>query len=65
MADIINLNRVRKQKARAAAAAQADVNRVKFGRSKEQKTLDAAVEAEARRKLDALRRDRDEEDQPA
>lgn len=57
MAQIINLNKARKKKAREAASAQADVNRVKFGRTKEQKALDAAQTEEAQRKLDQLRRE--------
>lgn len=57
MADIINLNKVRKRKAREAAAAQAEVNRAKFGRTKQEKSLAAARELEARLKLDQLRRD--------
>ncbi|THD04122.1 hypothetical protein B1810_06970 [Panacagrimonas perspica] len=57
MAQIINLNKARKKKAREAASAQADVNRVKFGRTKEQKALEAAQAEEAQRKLDQLRRE--------
>jgi hypothetical protein len=33
MADVVNLNRVRKSKAKADKAAQAAENRVKFGRT--------------------------------
>ena len=57
MAKIINLNKARKRKAREDAAAQAAENRVRFGRTKEQKQLDAAVTEEARRRLDALKRE--------
>ena len=57
MGEVINLNKVRKRKARTDAAAQAAENRVRFGRTKEQKQLDAAVTEEARRRLDALRRE--------
>lgn len=57
MAELINLNKARKQKARAAAAALAAANRVKFGRTKADKQRDAAVEAEAARRLDGLRRE--------
>lgn len=57
MADIINLNKARKQKARKEAAALADANRVKFGRTKAQKTLDLAQAQEAQRKLDGLKRE--------
>lgn len=57
MSQIINLNKVRKQKARAAAEQQAAENRVRFGRTQEQKQRDAAEQAEAQRRLDQLRRD--------
>ena len=58
MADVINLNKVRKRKARQAAAAQADLNRVKFGRTKAERALAAAQQEEADRKLEQLRRER-------
>lgn len=64
MADIINLNKVRKQKARQAAATQADANRLKFGRTREQKAFEAAQEAEARARLDALHRQTDDPPAP-
>jgi len=57
MAEVINLNKARKRKARADAATQAAENRVRFGRSKEQKQRDAAVTEDARRRLDALQRE--------
>lgn len=62
MADVINLNKVRKRKARADAERQAAENRVRFGRTHAQKEADAAAAAEARRKLDQLRRDPPAED---
>lgn len=49
MAEIINLNRARKARAREADKRTAAANRAKFGRTKAEKALDAA---EARR-LDA------------
>ena len=52
MAKPIKLNRNRKTKARADATARADVNAVKFGRSKAEKTLDQARTDKARRDLD-------------
>lgn len=58
MAELINLNKARKQKARADATAQAAANRVKFGRTKAEKQRDAAAEAEAARRLDGLKRER-------
>ena len=57
MSKVVNLNRLRKQKARAEADKQAAENRVRFGRSKAEKAREAAVAEEARRKLDQLRRD--------
>jgi len=64
MAQIINLNRARKKKAREAASAQADANRLKFGRTKEQRALEAAQAKEAQRRLDQLRREPDEAQDP-
>ncbi len=57
MATVINLNKIRKQKARAQAEAQAAENRVRFGRSKLEKQRDAAETAAAQHKLDQLRRE--------
>lgn len=57
MADLINLNKARKLKQRAAAEAQAAANRVKFGRTKAEKLRDAAAEAEAAHRLDGLKRE--------
>ena len=62
MGEIINLNKARKRKARQDAEAQAAQNRVRYGRTKEQKQLDAAVAEEAQRKLDALKREDLKED---
>lgn len=57
MGKVINLNKARKRKARVDAAEQAAQNRVRFGRSKEQKQRDAAAAEEAQRRLDALKRE--------
>lgn len=57
MADIINLNKHRKHKARADAERRAADNRVRFGRTKAEKQKDAAETEAARRKLDQLRRE--------
>lgn len=57
MADIINLNKARKAKARVTAEKQAAENRLRFGRSKAQKQQDAAETEAMRRKLDGLRLD--------
>lgn len=57
MAEPINLNKARKARAKAAGKAQAVENRVRFGRSKPEKTV-AKLEAErVRRDLDARKRD--------
>ena len=50
MADIINLNRARKAKAREEKSAHAATNRAKFGRTKGEKTAEA-LEAERREHL--------------
>jgi hypothetical protein len=55
----VNLNRVRKQKARAAQKARADENAARFGRTKAQKTLEETQAEKARRTLDLHRRDED------
>lgn len=57
MAAPVNLNRARKEKARAEKKARADENAAKFGRTKSQKSLDAARRDKAARDLDAAGRD--------
>jgi len=47
----VNLNQVRKSKARADAKAKADVNAVRFGRSKAQKVLEATQNSAAQTRL--------------
>jgi hypothetical protein len=59
MADVINLNKARKKRDKLSAEAQAAENRVRFGRTREQKALEAAQAEEAQHKLDQLKRDRD------
>ncbi len=57
MAELINLNKARKAKARAHGKAQAAENRAKFGQTKGQKAV-AKLDAErARRELDGKKRD--------
>ena len=51
----INLNRARKDKAKAEAKARADENAVKHGRTKAQRLLDAARNEKARQALDRHR----------
>jgi hypothetical protein len=57
MAEIINLNKARKAKARVDKSAQAEENRVRFGRTKAQKQADAAETAKVGRLLDDSKRD--------
>ncbi|MBE1282173.1 MAG: DUF4169 family protein [Rhodobacteraceae bacterium] len=57
MSQPVNLNRFRKQKARAEKKARADENAVKFGRTKSEKDLDKARDAKAKRDLDGHKRD--------
>ena len=53
----VNLNRMRKQKARAAKKARADENAARFGRSRAQKAEQEAAAARARTHLDVHRRE--------
>ena len=52
MSQPVNLNRFRKQKARADKKARADENAVKFGRTKAEKDLEKAQADRAVRDLD-------------
>jgi hypothetical protein len=54
MADIINLRRARKEKARRDRKNEAEANRLRFGRTKGQKAIDAA-EKERRDFIEAKR----------
>lgn len=58
VADILNLNRARKAKRRAADATQAAANRVAFGRTKEEKAADQAERQRQAAALDGMERDR-------
>ena len=53
----VNLNRVRKEKARAEAKARASENAVKFGRTKADKDLEKARAEQVRKTLDAHRKE--------
>ncbi len=48
----VNLNRYRKEKAKADEKARADANAVKHGRTKAERLLDAARNEKARQMLD-------------
>ncbi|SFD44790.1 DUF4169 family protein [Roseivivax sediminis] len=52
MSNTVNLNRYRKDKARAEKRAKGDENAVKFGRSKGRKAQERAEADKARRDLD-------------
>lgn len=62
MADVINLNRARKSRAAADRKAAAAANRAKHGLGKAEKTRNEAENALRKDKLDAHRRERDEDD---
>lgn len=55
----INLNKARKERARADGKARADANAVKFGRTKAARLLDATQEKQASDRLSALKFDDD------
>ena len=57
MAEIINLNKARKAKARNDKAVRAQENRARFGRTKAEKQAEAAEKARIARTLDDARRD--------
>ena len=61
MADIINLRNVRKQKARADKDAQAQQNRILFGRTKAEKLRQAAEKALADKHIDGHKKDESRE----
>jgi hypothetical protein len=52
----VNLNKVRKARARAEDKARADANATRFGRTKSEKALDKAEQARADRDLDGKKR---------
>ena len=51
MAEIVNLRRVRKDKARREREGEADANRRRFGRTKAEKAADEAAKTRARQTL--------------
>jgi hypothetical protein len=59
MGEIINLRRVRKEKARQDKAKNADTARAAHGQTKAAKKLFAAKDEKAKRNLDAHKRDKD------
>jgi hypothetical protein len=57
MAEILNLNQARKAKAKTDARTRAVENRAKFGRTKADKTMDAARADKLNRDLDGAKRE--------
>lgn len=57
MSEPVNLNRFRKQKARAEKKARANQNAVTFGRTKADKQLDRTKAQKADRDLDGKKRE--------
>ena len=57
MAEIINLNKARKAKAKATGAAKAVENRAKFGRTRAEKARDDAERTRIERAVDDSKRD--------
>jgi hypothetical protein len=57
MAELINLNHARKQRARKADKAAATENRAAFGRTRQERDLAAGRTEKARRDLDARKRE--------
>ncbi|ODT80380.1 MAG: DUF4169 domain-containing protein [Pelagibacterium sp. SCN 64-44] len=57
MADIVNLRTFRKQKARSVREAEAEANRLKFGRSKGEKQQDLAEKARAEKHIEGHKRE--------
>jgi hypothetical protein len=59
MAEIVNLKRVKKAKARAEKSAQADANRTKHGTPKAIRDLAKARDEKAAREIEAHKLDKD------
>ena len=63
MAEIINLQKVRKQRARADKAEQAEQNRIKFGRTKAERMLEETRAEKLAKLTDGHRLDGDPDKQ--
>ena len=59
MGKVVNLTKARKARARAAEGAQAAENRVRHGRTKAERDLDATQSAQAAARLDGHKREPD------
>ena len=57
--NVVNLNRFRKKKQRADKAKQAEINRIRHGRTQAEKDRERAERARAERTIDGKRLDRD------
>ncbi|MEO6218327.1 MAG: DUF4169 family protein [Sphingomonas sp.] len=60
MADIINLRQARKARAKTDAEAKASANRVRFGRTAQEKQTSEAEARRAEKLLDGARREGDD-----
>ena len=60
MAEIVNLRRARKIRARADKQTAASQNRIRFGRTRAEKDAARAESERAGRSLDQLKRERDD-----
>ena len=58
MGDVINLNRFRKARDKAARAQDADANRRKFGRTRAEKAVEDSEEARRTALLDGAKREK-------
>ncbi len=59
MAEIVNLRRARKDKARRQRESEADANRWRFGRTKAEKAADKDAQDRSQREVDGKKIDRD------
>ncbi len=61
--EVINLNKARKAREKAAAAAEAGANRVKHGRTKAERSLEKAKAEKAEAHLTGHQRNRPQDDE--
>jgi hypothetical protein len=64
MGDVINLNRFRKQKAKKERARQAEKNRLKHGRTKQERDIDARKKELELRRIEGHKLDRTQAPDP-
>ncbi len=55
MSEIVNLNKIRKDRERTAKKAEADVNAAKHGRTKADRMAEATRDAQTKARLDQLK----------